>query len=230
MRRKARTSYARMAVAWHGKRLNLRGLAIPAVLVAMLLAPPARPKPQEAPTAQIAPALACESWAQRVQTGDLVFRTEPGWISLAVLHAQGDHRYSHVGLVVRGSDGPRVFHAEIDSDVQVDGVIAQDLCTYLRRSTRAAVKRLRTLDEPGRKAIAQAVHDRGFPAFNWRFAWEPADGSVYCTQYVWQVIQRAWAGWGLAHPDAGSILKTGQLLDSGALMDVAVTGVTPSAR
>jgi hypothetical protein len=230
LRWKARTGRTEVAGALSAQGLSPPGLAPPAILVAMLLAPPALPTPQEAPTAQTAPALECESWAQRVQTGDLVFRTEPGWVSRAVLHAQGDPRYSHVGIVVRGHDGPRVFHAEIDPDAQVEGVVAQDLCTYLRRSTRAAVKRLRTLDEPGRRAIAQAVLDRGFPGFNWRFVWEPADGSVYCTQYVWQVIQHAQAGRDLAHPDAGSILTTGQLLDSDALVDVGVTGVTWDAR
>jgi hypothetical protein len=74
------------------------------------------------------------------------------------------------------------------------------------------------------------VQDRGFPGFNWRFVWEPADGSVYCTQYVWQVIERARPSQFLVHPDAGGTLTTGQLLDSDALVDVAVAGVKSGAR
>jgi hypothetical protein len=125
------------------------------------------------------------------QTGDLVFRAEDGAISKMVMQVQGDDRYSHVGVVVNHSGNPLVYHAEIDGESGAQGVVKQDLCFYLRRAQRAALMRPTAFAEAERQAVADAVAGLGYRPFNWRLLWRPKDGSVYCTQYVWQIFQRA---------------------------------------
>jgi len=153
-------------------------------------------------------------------TGDLVFRTENGWISRMVLQMQGDDRYSHVGVVIVQDGAPRVFHAEIDPDTGARGVISQDVCTYLRRSVRAELRRPQALSDFDRAALAQAVGEIGARPFNTRLSWSPEEGSVYCTQYVWQVFERALPGRVFGH-HPGGVLTVTQLLDSQALRDVS---------
>lgn len=159
---------------------------------------------------------ACVWMRSAAQTGDLVFRAEDGAISKMVMQVQGDDRYSHVGVVVNHSGNPLVYHAEIDGESGAQGVVKQDLCFYLRRAERAALMRPTAFAETERRAVADAVAGLGYRSFNWRLLWNPQDGSVYCTQYVWQIFQ-------MASPrrtqgfSGGPVLTVAKLLDSMSL-------------
>jgi hypothetical protein len=132
----------------------------------------------------------CAEFSREARTGDLIFRAENSWLSRAVMHAQQDWRFSHVGIVVETSQGARVFHAEFNPSFGTDGVVSHDLCTFARRALRLELRRLDSIGERQRQRIAEAVHVIGAPRFNLRFEAWPADGSVYCTQYVWRVLKQ----------------------------------------
>jgi hypothetical protein len=83
------------------------------------------------------------------------------------------------------------------------------------------------LKGPDRDAIVDAVAALGHRSFNWRLSWQPADGSVYCTQYVWRVFERALPG-RLPGLSADAVLTVPQLLGSMSL--AAVRGLDASTR
>ncbi len=170
---------------------------------------------------RMSPYQVCTWMREAAQTGDLVFRAEDGLISQMVMRAQGDYRYSHVGLVVINSGIPMVHHAEIDAESGAQGVVKQDLCFYLRRAQRAALMRPTSLSETERRAVANVVASLGYRPFNWRMLWQPKDGSVYCTQYVWQIFQRASPG-RIAGLPVEPVLTVTKLLDTMSLAPVHV--------
>lgn len=139
------------------------------------------------------------------------------------MRVQGDDRYSHVGIVVGDGGGARVHHAEIDVESGADGVVAQDVCAYLKRAERAALMRPAGLSEAERAEVAQQVSAIGHRPFNKRLQWEPEDGSVYCTQYVWLILERAWPS-GMGAKRSGDLLTVPALLDGLPLRLVSATG------
>lgn len=154
----------------------------PAIVLALVLG---TVLPAEASTSR------CAEFSRQARTGDLLFRAEDSWISLAVMHAQRDWRFSHVGIAVETDQGTRVFHSEYDPASGTDGVVSHDVCTFARRAQRLELRRLDWIDEKQRRKIVEVIRAIGAPRFNLSFEASPADGSLYCTQYVWRVLGRA---------------------------------------
>ncbi len=165
------------------------------------------------------PAQDCERLGAAVKTGDLIFRAEDSLISRLVMHAQGDGRFSHVGLIVEQAGGPRVFHAEYDPAKDVDGVVSDDLCAFVRRALRIEVRRPQGQAATDSRALSRIVERIGFPRFNLAFREDPGDGSVYCTQYVWRVLAAANVIIGL--PRRPGLITVPNLLDAPELRFVA---------
>lgn len=102
-------------------------------------------------------------------------------------------------------------------------MVAQDVCSYLRQAERAALMRPVGLSELDRAEVARQVVAFGHRPFNRRFQWEPDDGSVYCTQYVWLILARAWPS-GVRANHGGEVLGVPALLDGLPLEPVTVLG------
>lgn len=170
--------------------------------------------------------------AQRLRTGDLVFRRGIGLESLLVLSIDRGFRYSHVGLVVSDALGVRVIHAipRTTEEKTEDGVVIESLETYLapQRASEFAVYRL----APGVKDAAAIGRAAAQKAGEWASERRPFDhafdsasaDALYCTELIYRSLAFGGLTIDLPSPSAdllgtglerGPILLPSQILNGG---------------
>jgi hypothetical protein len=123
--------------------------------------------------------------------GDVVFRRGRSLISRAVLAADGDGEYSHVGLIAVSAGRVWVLHATPDEAPDIKGgVLAEPLEAFLAPEYASAAALYRPRDARAGRAAERAawgwVHAR-LP-FDDAFDFESAD-KLYCTELVWRAYQ-----------------------------------------
>ena len=134
---------------------------------------------------------------EAMRTGDLVFRCGRGVLSRAVVTAEKDGRYSHVGVLIRDDDGVwKVAHsvpAEREFSGDFDRVKFEPLEAFLspKMAARGCFVHIGSLTDPVR---LQALCDEARQAFrdSVRFDhdYDLADSSqVYCTEFVWLLFK-----------------------------------------
>ena len=129
----------------------------------------------------------------QLRQGDLVFRMGYGLESRAVVAADRDAMYSHVGLLVRDEGGWRVLHAVPGESEDTGGeeVLKKDsLPLYLRYDRACAVCVLRY--DTSEDALAEVCR-QGLRLYAERVpfdhSYDMADSSrLYCTEFVTNVF------------------------------------------
>ncbi|MBO4282157.1 MAG: hypothetical protein J5873_03070 [Bacteroidales bacterium] len=129
-----------------------------------------------------------------LQSGDLVFRMGRGLESRAVVSADRDAMFSHVGLLVREDGAWKVLHAVPGEEAETGGVerIKKDpLSLYLApdRAVAACVLRYDTAPEALEEVVRQAfrLYRKELPFDN---KYDITDSSqMYCTEYVTYVFR-----------------------------------------
>ena len=129
---------------------------------------------------------------QTTQPGDLIFRRGSGvWTEVFSQASRQEGFYSHVGIVTKQSDGLHVWHAEADDFSGVGGVRNDPIDVFLKHSQGVAIGKLAaTLFNPiaiTRQATAATWSN---VPFDTSFRLDDHASSVYCTEYVWEVIRR----------------------------------------
>jgi len=125
----------------------------------------------------------------KLRTGDLVFRYEDSLISKVVLAYQGDSNFSHVGMALRTDQGWKITHAEYDPSREIDGVISESYCSYIRLAQRGVIKRFNKPYGFDEMVFHRTLREHQFKKFNLRLKTDDIK-SVYCTQYVWLVHKK----------------------------------------
>jgi len=150
---------------------------------------------------------------QSLRTGDIVARARPDLISKLVRAWQGDDRYSHVGIAVVRAGRVEVFHADLDLENSVDGVISEDICSFLSGASRAiALRFLKSLSDSEQNEVKTAVFGMRSTRFNKTLQWESPVGEVYCTQYLWRIFTAALPSRAIPSR-AGKVLTVPQIID-----------------
>lgn len=146
-------------------------------------------------------------------TGDIVARARPELISKLVRTWQGDDRYSHVGIAVVHAGRVEVFHADFDLENSIDGVVSEDLCSFLSGASRAiALRFLKNLSDVEQNNVKTAVFGMRSTRFNKALQWESPLGEVYCTQYLWRIFTTALPSRAIPNR-AGEVLTVPQIID-----------------
>lgn len=130
--------------------------------------------------------------AAGLQTGDIAFHESRSSQS-AALKAATHSRYTHMGLVVVGDDGPVVIEA-------VQPVRRTPWADWVARGAggHVVVKRLSAPLEPAQTAAVVAAAEQllGRP-YDLAFGWD--DRAIYCSELVWKAFERG-AGVRLGEP------------------------------
>lgn len=151
----------------------------------------AKPQPQQ-------PLLLASDIAN-LHNGDLIFRRGLDVEAEAVRAVDDDHRYTHVGLVLRHGTGPvyvlNIMPGEKDGDpggVRIEPVqtfagrnVAQAIGVYRLNGAAPAVAN--TALAATEAAQAEAARH---PAFDWDFDLSDAR-KLYCTELVWRAYRAA---------------------------------------
>lgn len=167
--------------------------------------------------------------ADRFQTGDVIFRRGIGVLSQAVLAADRDGAYSHVGLIWRTADGVSVIHVSVDDppgspDVarieRIEDFLAAD------RASAYCVCRLvddRTDAARGAVSVALGYVERRAP-FDSAFDLSTPD-ALYCTELVWRAYREVGVDLADGGLDRGGFVggSGGYLLPGTLLRSTALT-------
>ena len=142
--------------------------------------------------------------ADALRAGDLVFRRGRSLTSRMVLAADQRSPYSHVGIVYRGDDGPRILHAIPGEDF--DSLMPLQVASPAAFTEAASAVSIRRLaqDDAGvaeRAAASAWSYTRDAVRFDADFDLQSRD-AMYCTELVWH-----------AYRDAGLDLVDGVFVD-----------------
>lgn len=142
-------------------------------------------------TVEPAPPLSAldEQSLKRLETGDLVFRRQSGLMSeIARKLSPNEKRFSHVGLVISGPKVITVIHSVSDEARGVDGVVSEDIGTFLSESSDWSFYRVAmTLDQ----RAALRLHSEKLLQANIPFDDNfdlSTDDRLYCTELVAKIF------------------------------------------
>lgn len=162
------------------------GLASPLVLVAVWLLILAAPISEK----QASPSKIYDGQTlNALETGDLVFRRQFGMISeIARKLSPIEKRFSHVGIVLKHLEGTTVIHSVSDDTRGYDGVVSENISTFLSESSDWAFYRVpMTTDQ----RLALELHaDKLLEAripFDDDFDLS-TNGELYCTEMVAKIF------------------------------------------
>jgi hypothetical protein len=155
--------------------------------------------------------------------GDVLFRRGRSLISRAVLAADSEGEYSHVGLVAIVAGRVWVLHATPPEEPDVKGgVIAEPLAAFLApdQATAAALYRPRDSEAgPVAERTAWGWVHRKVP-FDNAFDLASAD-RLYCTELVWRAYRSAGVDLEAGIPEPrGRYLLPGRLMKSPQLQPI----------
>jgi len=131
----------------------------------------------------------------KLQAGDLVFRTSHGFISdFARNFSITDKRFSHVGIFFKSGARMQVIHSIHDDNKNLDGVIIEPLTNFLQAASNWAVYRLPlTLSQKNSLILAARKYATQKIPFDSRFDLSTTH-NFYCTELVWHAAKKATSG------------------------------------
>ncbi len=117
-----------------------------------------------------------------LKNGDLIFRWGQGlWSDIMRKYTTSDDRFSHIGVIVKNSDGVFVIHAEGDDLTGKGSVVKEPFEDFVKKSNRTGIYRLKNVS--AEKFAKIAFSKLGVP-FDWKFDAENAD-ALYCTELIY---------------------------------------------
>lgn len=129
-----------------------------------------------------------------LREGDLVFRKGSGLVSHAVLSADKNGMYSHIGIIVRDSDKWKVIHAvpgEPDYKGDPDRVKLENVQEFFGREKAVAGALMRliadSLSAVEASEKAMEVYRR-HTLFDHVYDWQDTT-KMYCTELIWFVYK-----------------------------------------
>ncbi len=140
-------------------------------------------------------------WQGGLQPGDLVFRRGNGRWSGYFAGVSGDEGFfSHVGLLMPGTDGWQVVHTEADDRTGIGGVRTDSLAHFLADAFGVAVVRPRLAPAQSARAL-ELARDPAWQAipFDARFRLDDGGEAMYCTEWI-QALVLAATGEDIARP------------------------------
>jgi Permuted papain-like amidase enzyme, YaeF/YiiX, C92 family len=163
--------------------------------------------------------------AAELEPGDLLFRRGRSLVSRAVLAADGQGEFSHVGLVSVRNGRVWVLHATPPEEPGVaGGVLAEPLASFLAPEKASAAAVYRTRDRQAAPAAERAAWRfiAGHLPFDDDFDLSSPD-RLYCTELVWKAYREAGVDLetGVTGP-RGRYLLPGRLARSPQLTQVRV--------
>ena len=131
-----------------------------------------------------------------VQDGDLIFRRGRSLTSQAVLLADQESHFSHVGIVVKANtQQAMVVHAVPPTDKESGGVKADSIEDFLSERNAASWRVFRLTKNDGHQlssAAAKYAIDAGKKKIDFDSAFDLIDDSkLYCTELVWRAYMAA---------------------------------------
>jgi Permuted papain-like amidase enzyme, YaeF/YiiX, C92 family len=134
--------------------------------------------------------LEATNYDRLVEDGDLVFRRQSGFISTMARNlSTTDKRFSHVGIIVNATTEPAVIHSVSDEEKGFNGVVLENLASFLEHSQDWQVFRI---GEPlaARSTLARTAtsYYSNSSDFDDEFDLTTAN-RLYCTELVWRVIR-----------------------------------------
>ena len=117
-----------------------------------------------------------------LRNGDVILRSGIGfWSELFRSRNKADKRFSHVGIVRKGSDGKfYVIHSEGDDTTGQGKVFEDTLEHFVGESDAIGIARLKTGDPNRFAEHALSFLDR---PFDWKFD-KTEDSAIYCTELI----------------------------------------------
>lgn len=154
--------------------------------------PAGGPEPSPAALRQSPGVAAVLAHSAALEDGDLVFRRGQDALSRLVLSRRDGSRFSHVGVVVRGADGPGVVHALPDAAGGDGGVRREPLAAFLAPAVAgdAAAYRVPGLDPAARRALRARLLGRLGQPFDYGFALSTPD-RAYCSELAVDALRAA---------------------------------------
>jgi len=124
--------------------------------------------------------------------GDLIFRRGRDVLATAVLAAQSEGRFSHVGMIVLRDGGPVVIHAMPPEPGTIGGVHAESLERFASPALAAdvAIFRMTTLDSATRRQVREYLVSQVGKPFDLAFRYSD-DAEHHCTELVLKALERA---------------------------------------
>ena len=144
-------------------------------------------------TVQEAPAFPIEKMLE----GDLAFRCGQGVFSRAVISAEEDPRYSHVGVLVKENEAWKVVHAvpgESDFPGDFDRVKAEAIGDFFApdRAFRGCLVHTGLADSALVAALSREALQLARDSVRFDASFDLTDSSrLYCTELVWMLYRHA---------------------------------------
>lgn len=134
---------------------------------------------------------------EQMQEGDLAFRCGRGFFSRAVMSAEQEPLYSHVGVLVQEDGQWKVVHAvpgETEFSGDFDRVKAEGIGTFFApdRAFRGCLVHTGLSDEERISALREEALQLARDSVRFDGSYTLADSSrLYCTELVWMLYRHA---------------------------------------